>query len=68
LTEEQNQNRHYKLAKSDRPEDLVFQSVKTGAPMRNNNILSRHIKPAAQTRPALDQLALLAHLACDLDG
>jgi len=25
--------------------------------MRDDNILSRHIKPAAQTRPALDQLA-----------
>lgn len=35
--------RHYKLVKSDRPEDLVFQSVRTGAPMRDNNILSRHI-------------------------
>ena len=36
------------MVKSDRPEDLVFQSVKTGAPMRDNNILSRHIKPAAR--------------------
>jgi integrase len=40
--------RHYKVVKSDRPEDLVFQSVKTGVPMRDNNILSRHIKPAAR--------------------
>jgi integrase len=40
--------RHYKVVKSDRPEDLVFQSVKTGSPMRDNNILSRHIKPAAR--------------------
>ena len=40
--------RRYKIVKSDRPEDLVFQSVKTGAPMRDNNILSRHIKPAAR--------------------
>jgi integrase len=40
--------RHYKVVKSDRPEDLLFQSVKTGAPMRDNNILSRHIKPAAR--------------------
>jgi len=40
--------RHYKVVKSDRPEDLVFQSVKTGAPMRDNNILTRHIKPAAR--------------------
>jgi len=40
--------RHYKVVKSDRPKDLVLQSVKTGAPMRDNNILSRHIKPAAR--------------------
>ena len=26
----------------------MFQSVRTGAPMRDNNILSRHIKPAAR--------------------
>jgi integrase len=40
--------RKYKLVKSDGPEDLVFQSVRTGAPMRDNNILTRHIKPAAR--------------------
>jgi ATP-dependent helicase/nuclease subunit A len=40
--------RHYKVVKSDRPEDLVFQSVKKGVAMRDNNILSRHIKPAAR--------------------
>jgi len=40
--------RRYKVVKSDNPEDLVFQSVKKGAPMRDNNILSRHIKPAAR--------------------
>jgi integrase len=40
--------RRYNLAKSDGPVDLVFQSVKTGAAMRDNNILSRHIKPAAR--------------------
>jgi hypothetical protein len=34
--------------KSDRPENLVFQSVKTGTPMRDNNVLSRHIKPAGR--------------------
>jgi site-specific recombinase XerD len=32
---------------SSTPEDLVFQSVKKGAPIRDNNILVRHIKPAA---------------------
>jgi hypothetical protein len=25
----------------------LFQSVKTGAPIRDNTVLSRHIKPAA---------------------
>src|SRR5205823_4848310 len=28
--------------------DLVFQSVKNGCPMRDNNILCRYIKPAAR--------------------
>ena len=40
--------RRYKLIKSDGPEDLVFQSVRDGKPMRDNNILSRFIKPAAR--------------------
>ena len=40
--------RRHKLVKSDGPTDLVFQSVRTGAAMRDNNILSRHIKPAAR--------------------
>ena len=40
--------RRYRVTKSDSPVDLVFQSVKTGAPMRDNNILTRHIKPAAR--------------------
>ena len=37
----------YKAVKSDGPDDLVFQSVKTGAPIRDNIVLCRHIKPAA---------------------
>jgi integrase len=41
-------NRRYKAVKSDGPDDLVFQSVATGAAMRDNNILCRHIKPAAR--------------------
>lgn len=41
--------RKYKLVKSDGPDDLVFQSVRTGAPMRDNNILTRVIKPAGRT-------------------
>ena len=40
--------RRYKLIKSDGPDALVFQSVRDGKPMRDNNILSRHIKPAAR--------------------
>jgi integrase len=40
--------RRYKVVKSDGPDDLVFQSVKSGRPMRDNNILTRHIKPAAR--------------------
>jgi len=40
--------RRYPAVKSDGPDDLVFQSVATGAPMRDNNILVRHIKPAAR--------------------
>ncbi len=32
----------------DGPKDLVFPSVKSGCPMRDNAILSRFIKPAAR--------------------
>jgi integrase len=38
--------RRYPAVKSSGPEDLVFQSVKDGKPMRDNNILVRHLKPA----------------------
>jgi integrase len=40
--------RKYKVVKSDGRNDLVFQSVKDGKPMRDNNILSRWIKPAGR--------------------
>ena len=40
--------RRYRVVKSDGPDDLVFQSVQNGRPMRDNNILTRHIKPAAR--------------------
>jgi integrase len=40
--------RKYKLVKKDGPDDLVFQSVKDGKPMRDNNILTRFIKPAGR--------------------
>jgi integrase len=38
----------FKVVKSDALDALVFQSVRKGAPMRDNNILARHIKPAAK--------------------
>ena len=41
-------NREYKLVKSDGPDDLVFQSVQAGKPMHDQNILKRHIQPAAR--------------------
>ena len=33
-------------ASKDTPEGLVFPSVRDGKPMRDNNVLSRHMKPA----------------------
>jgi integrase len=39
--------RRLSAVKSAGPGDLVFQSVLKGRPMRDNNILVRHIKPAA---------------------
>ena len=40
--------RRYKAVKLNGPDALVFQSVAKGAPMRDNNILTRHITPAAR--------------------
>jgi len=40
--------RRYRVVKSATPDDLVFQSVRAGRPMRDNNILVRFIKPAAR--------------------
>jgi integrase len=40
--------RRYKVVKSCGPDDLVFQSVRKGAAMRDNNILCRFIKPAGR--------------------
>jgi len=37
-----------RVVKSDGPEDLIFQSVRDGEPIRDNNILTRFIKPAAR--------------------
>jgi integrase len=36
-----------KLVRSDGPQDLVFQSLRKGAPMRDGNVLRRHLRPAA---------------------
>jgi integrase len=40
--------REYKLVKSADPDSLVFQSVKDGKPMNDQNVLKRHIQPAAR--------------------
>jgi integrase len=40
--------RKHKLVKSVGPDDLVFQSVQTGHPMNDQNILKRHLQPAAR--------------------
>lgn len=40
--------RTHKLVKSAGPDDLVFQSVQTGRPMNDQNILKRSIQPAAR--------------------
>src|ERR1051326_1483555 len=40
--------RRYPVVKKHGPKDLVFQSVRDGQPMRDNNILARFIKPAAR--------------------
>lgn len=40
--------RKFRVVKSSGPDDLVFQSVKDGKPMRDSNVLRRFIKPAAR--------------------
>jgi len=40
--------RKHKLVKSGGQDDLVFQSVQKGSPMNDQNVLKRHIKPAAR--------------------
>lgn len=40
--------RHYNLGTKENPDNLVFQSVKDGKPMNDQNILRRYIKPAAE--------------------
>jgi integrase len=36
-----------RVVRKDGPQDLVFQSLRKGAPMRDGNILRRHLRPAA---------------------
>jgi integrase len=38
----------FKVVRSSGPTDLVFQSLRTGAPMSDQNILKRHIQPVAE--------------------
>jgi len=40
--------RKYRVVKTDGSDDLVFQSLVKGGPMRDNNTLTRVIKPAAR--------------------
>jgi len=39
--------RRIKVVRSVGPQDLVFQSICSGAPMRDQNIVRRHLRPAA---------------------
>jgi integrase len=39
--------KRFKLVRSDKPHDLVFQSLRAGNPMSDGNILRRHLRPAA---------------------
>ena len=50
--------------KSAGPEDLVFQSVATSAPMRDNNILCRHIKPAVRKLELIGSTGKMLHRSC----
>jgi len=53
--------RKYRVVKSDQPSDLVFQSVKDGKPIRDNNILIRFIKPAARSIGLVWERRLVGH-------
>ncbi len=43
----QGAKKRIKVVRADRPQDLVFQSLRSGSPMRDGNILRRHLRPAA---------------------
>ena len=38
----------FRVVQSSRPEDLVFQSIRKGVAMNDQNILRRHLRPAAE--------------------
>jgi integrase len=40
--------RRYQAVKSAEADDLVFQSIKDGKPMSDQNVLKRHVKPVAR--------------------
>jgi integrase len=40
--------RQFPAVRKRGPDDLVFQSPETGGPIRDNNVLVRHLKPAAR--------------------
>ena len=42
-----------KVVRSDGPKDLVFQSIRKGKPMNDQNTVRRHLRPAAE-RPKMD--------------
>ena len=54
--------KRFKLVRKDGPQDLVFQSLRTGAPMGDGNILRRHLRPGrsqAGTRPEEGHVAFI---------
>ncbi len=44
----QDAKKKIKVVRSSNPHDLVFQSLRSGAPMNDQNILRRHLRPAAE--------------------
>jgi integrase len=39
--------KRFKLVRSNGPKDLVFQSLRSGAPISDGNVMRRHLRPAA---------------------
>jgi integrase len=44
----QDAKKRIKVVRASQPHDLVFQSLRSGAPMNDQNILRRHLRPAAE--------------------